>query len=103
MQGDSSLSVELNPEGYLRDIACWTPEVAGELARDEGLDCLDEVQWRVVQFIHSYYRRFGLAPSVRKLCHSLELDPILALELFPRGLARGGCRIAGLPSPDGCW
>jgi len=39
---------------------------------------------------------------VRSLCKQSGLKLQELYGLFPKGPARGACRIAGLPKPDGC-
>jgi len=39
---------------------------------------------------------------VRKVCKNTGLSLKKIFELFPSGPAKGACKIAGLPKPDGC-
>ena len=48
------------------------------------------------------YNEKQMAPMVRTICKESGLKLKQIYELFPLGPARGACRVAGLPKPDGC-
>jgi tRNA 2-thiouridine synthesizing protein E len=97
------LKVELNEEGFLAHPEQWDERVALALARaEEGLEELTEEHWAVVKFIREYYLDKGLAPMVRKMCQTTGFSLKHIYELFPSGPAKGACKVAGLPKPDGC-
>jgi tRNA 2-thiouridine synthesizing protein E len=96
-------SVELNEEGFLAHPEIWNRDVACWLAREqEGLDSLQEKHWAVVDYIREYYLEKGMAPMVRSLCQHTGLRLREIYSLFPSGPAKGACKVAGLPKPDGC-
>jgi len=39
---------------------------------------------------------------VRAICKTTSLQLRQIYELFPSGPAKGACKLAGLPKPDGC-
>ena len=43
-----------------------------------------------------------MAPMVRSVCKETGLSLRRIYELFPSGPAKGACKLAGLPKPDGC-
>ena len=43
-----------------------------------------------------------LAPAVRLICQEAGVTVRQIYKLFTAGPARGACRVAGLPKPDGC-
>lgn len=95
--------LELNEEGFLADPACWDERIARALAKsEEGIDALTEKHWAVVRCIRSHYLDRGLAPMIRVLCQQTGLRLREIYELFPSGPAKGACKVAGLPKPDGC-
>jgi TusE/DsrC/DsvC family sulfur relay protein len=95
--------LELNEEGFLADPGEWTEDVALVLAKDqESLDALTPEHWAVIRFIRSYYLEKKLAPMVRAICKTTGLQLRQIYELFPSGPAKGACKLAGLPKPDGC-
>ena len=69
---------------------------------EEGLDELTEDHWAVINYIRGYYLEKELAPMVRKMCKHTGLKLKYIFELFPSGPAKGACKLAGLPKPDGC-
>ncbi len=95
--------LELNEEGFLNDPRQWDKSVAEFLAKSqEGLENLTEEHWAVINFIRNHYLETTLAPMVRSICRTTGLQLRRIYELFPSGPAKGACKIAGLPKPDGC-
>ncbi|MDD3448586.1 MAG: TusE/DsrC/DsvC family sulfur relay protein [Gammaproteobacteria bacterium] len=101
-------SVETDEEGYLVNLADWDEEIAGELAKSEGVE-MTENHWEVVNFLREYYNEYQIAPAVRVLTKAIgkKLGPEKGnskylYELFPYGPAKQACKIAGLPKPTGC-
>ena len=99
----NGISIEVNDEGFLTDPAQWNKEVAAFLAKaEEGLDTLTDEHWAVINFIRGHYMENNLAPMVRSICKTTGLPLKRIYELFPSGPAKGACKLAGLPKPDGC-
>jgi len=95
--------IELNEEGFLADPAGWDRGIAVALARqEEGIPELSPEHWAVIEIIRSHYVETSLAPMVRKICQATGLTLKRIYELFPSGPAKGACKLAGLPKPDGC-
>jgi tRNA 2-thiouridine synthesizing protein E len=95
--------IELNDDGFLMDPAEWDEEVAMALAKaEEGLEQLTQEHWGVIRYIREYYLEKNLAPMVRKVCKNTGFSLKYIFELFPSGPAKGACKLAGLPKPDGC-
>lgn len=95
--------IELSEEGFLHNHEDWGKEVAEILAREEeGIETLTDDHWAVISYIRNYYLEKKLAPMVRKLCKNTGFKLKYIYELFPSGPARGACKVAGLPKPDGC-
>ena len=96
-------SVELNEEGFLADPAEWDCRIAEVLAaQEEGLAELTPDHWAVINIIRNHYLETSLAPMVRKICQTTGFTLKRIYELFPSGPAKGACKLAGLPKPDGC-
>jgi len=96
-------TIEVNEEGFLARPEEWTEETAKLLAKaEEGLDELTAEHWAVVTFIRAYYLEKNLAPMVRKMCQATGFPLMKIYDLFPSGPAKGACKVAGLPKPDGC-
>jgi tRNA 2-thiouridine synthesizing protein E len=95
--------IELNEEGFLANPAIWTEDLALALAKqEEGLDELNEQHWAVIRFIRQHYVANQTAPMVRSICKTTGMPLKQVYELFPSGPAKGACKLAGLPKPDGC-
>lgn len=95
--------VELNPEGFMVNPEEWDEEVAVVLAKsEERIESLTQDHWAVIHYIRDYYLEKNLAPMVRKVCKNTGFPLKYIFELFPSGPAKGACKVAGLPKPDGC-
>jgi tRNA 2-thiouridine synthesizing protein E len=95
-------SIDFDKEGFMKDPGLWDSGVAAGIAQDEGIDEMSEKHWAVVNFIREYWKEHDLAPPVRLLCKEAGITVREVYKLFTSGPARGACRIAGLPKPDGC-
>jgi tRNA 2-thiouridine synthesizing protein E len=94
---------EVNEEGFLTHPEEWNKEVAAALAKEEeGIGEMTEAHWAVVNYIRLYFLENNLAPLVRKICKTTGFQLKTIYELFPSGPAKGACKVAGLPKPDGC-
>ena len=97
------VQLQLNEEGFLTNPEEWTEDLALFLARtEENLDELTDEHWSVIRFIRGHYEEKNSSPIVRAVCRSTGLPLKRVYELFPSGPARGACKLAGLPKPDGC-
>lgn len=97
-----------DPEGFLRDLQDWTPEVAEQIAAGENIQ-LTPAHWEIIELLRAYYQRFDSSPAMRPLVKwvAQQLGPdrgksIYLLSLFPGSPAKLGSKIAGLPKPDNC-
>jgi dissimilatory sulfite reductase related protein len=92
----------LDGNGFLQQPERWNRQVAEAIAREESIPEMTEQHWAVVNFIRSHWQANELAPPVRLLCQSTNVGVRDMYKLFRSGPAKGACRIAGLPKPDGC-
>ena len=93
---------EVDGDGFLQQPEIWNEEVACLFAQTDGTGELNEKHWAVINFIRKHWEEKDMAPMVRKICQHTGLRLREIYDLFPMGPARGACRIAGLPKPDGC-
>ncbi len=93
---------EVDGDGFLTDPSVWNKEVAELFACADGINELNEKHWAVINIIRNNFIEKGNAPMVRTICKETGLKLREIYELFPLGPARGACRVAGLPKPDGC-
>ena len=88
--------------GFLSEPGIWNEEVARLIARYDGIEEMNDKHWAIVSIIRKNYEEKGMAPMIRTICKETGLRLREIYELFPLGPARGACRVAGLPKPDGC-
>ena len=93
---------EVDGDGFLVNPEIWNEEVATLFAKLDGIDPMTEKHWAIVRFIRKNFEEKGNAPMIRTICQETGLKLREIYELFPLGPARGACRVAGLPKPDGC-
>jgi tRNA 2-thiouridine synthesizing protein E len=93
---------EVDGDGFLTRPELWNEEVAKLFAKSDGIQEMNEKHWALVRLIRRNWEEKGMAPMVRVLCQETGLKLREIYELFPQGPARGACRVAGLPKPDGC-
>lgn len=95
--------LRLNEDGFLAHPEEWDEDLARFLARSaEGIEELTSEHWAVIRFIRQHFVATRRAPMVRAVCKVTGLRLKRIYELFPGGPARGACKVAGLPRPDGC-
>ena len=95
--------IEVDEDGFIAEPSVWNEDVAKFLAESqEGIKELGPDHWKVINYLNKYYKDFGIAPMIRKLCKDTGLELKYIYELFPSGPAKGACKIAGLPKPTGC-
>ena len=97
-----NFEIDLDGDGFMVDPLQWNDELALEIAKADGINDLSENHWKIIRIIRQSYEEKGLAPMVRVICKETGLKLREIYELFPLGPARGACRVAGLPKPDGC-
>ena len=95
------MSPELDAKGYLTDFNAWTRDVAAELAVADGIGELSDDHWRVIEFLRAHQAAHGSAPMIRVLCKGTSNSLQQIYDLFPKGPAKGACRVAGLSAPRG--
>jgi dissimilatory sulfite reductase related protein len=102
------LVVDVDEEGYMKDITLWSEDLARVIAKSENIEMSPE-HWEVVNFLRAYYDEYQIAPAVRILLKEMKKkfgadkgDQKYLYNLFPYGPAKQACKIAGLPKPTGC-
>ena len=102
------LTLELDNEGFLKQLSDWSPEIADILAGNEGIT-LTESHWEIINLLRDFYQQYQLSPSTRPLIKSItqKYGPekgksIYLMKLFPGSPAKLASKIAGLPKPPNC-
>ena len=95
-------NVELDEDGFLVNPEDWSNDMVEYFATKEDVSQLTENHWKVINYLRDYFKKFGVAPMVRKLCKDTGFSLKEIYEMFPSGPAKGACKLAGLPKPTGC-
>jgi tRNA 2-thiouridine synthesizing protein E len=96
------IELHIDGDGFLQDPQLWNESIATEFARIDGIEEMGPQHWEMIRYIRGFWVESDMAPTVRALCKQSGLKLQEIYKLFPKGPARGACRIAGLPKPDGC-
>jgi tRNA 2-thiouridine synthesizing protein E len=95
-------TIEMDGDGFMLDPKLWSDELAALIAKEDNIPDLTDNHWAIIRIIRRSYEETGMAPMIRSICKETGLKLRDIYELFPLGPARGACRVAGLPKPDGC-
>ena len=99
---NEDIKLDYDGDGFLTDPGIWNKDVAARIAKEDGIEVMSEKHWAIVDIIRANWEEKGMAPMVRTICQETGIRLREIYELFPLGPARGACRVAGLPKPDGC-
>ena len=98
----------LDPEGYLENLADWSPQVAEAFAAEEGKELTQE-HWEILWLLRQFYQEFELSPAMRPFSKYIRQQlgadkarSIYLMQLFGESPAKSAARLAGLPKPDNC-
>lgn len=104
----NGIDIARDPQGYLKDLNDWHPDLALLLAQEEQIE-LTPAHWEVIQFVRDFYLEYKTSPAIRVLVkaigQSLGADKgnsKYLYTLFPIGPAKQATKIAGLPKPAKC-
>jgi len=95
-----------DPEGNCADLTRWSPLIANRLSEEAGLT-LEEDHWAVIYCLREHFRKLGPDWTARQMTRVLDKDFAAAggrrflYALFPGGPLAQGCKLAGLPLPQG--
>jgi len=92
-----TLFPETDMEGFLIQPEKWTKAIAELLAQGDVPGKLTEEHWKVLDCLRDYYFQFDNVPPIKMLCKRTGLKFSYICKLFPSGLVKGACRIAGIP------
>ena len=95
--------INLRADGRLQDSKDWTPEIAEEMAKKEGV-ALSDQHWDVIYVMRGYYQEFNTSPIFKLLRREFSkkfgaerASEDALSELFPNGVQQQGSRLAGIP------
>jgi TusE/DsrC/DsvC family sulfur relay protein len=93
---------DFDEKGYLIEFGSWNRELAEELATIDEIKELTAEHWHVINYLRQFQDTKGTAPMIRIMCRESGCSLQKIYDLFPKGPAKGACRVAGLPRPDTC-
>lgn len=96
------VKVQVDEDGFMENPEDWNEDIAKALASTEDVGDLTEEHWKVIHYLRDYFKQYGIAPMIRKLCKETGFPLKRIYELFPSGPAKGACKVAGLAKPTGC-
>lgn len=98
----NAVKIEVDEDGFMVNPEDWNEDVAKALATTEDVADITEEHWKVINYLRDYFKQYGIAPMIRKLCKETGFPLKKIYELFPSGPAKGACKVAGLAKPTGC-
>ncbi len=91
-------AVELDRNGYLKNIGAWNEAVAAALARKEGIKKFTGEHLEIVRFLRDYYIKFNSFPLLKMVCTNLHKPESCMTRPFRMDPLKAW-KIAGLPQP----
>jgi tRNA 2-thiouridine synthesizing protein E len=102
------MKLNLDKEGFLRDLSDWNPDVAELLAKNEEIT-LSGSHWQIIDLVRDYYQQYQISPVTRVLVKITRIklgedkgNSIYLMKLFSGKPAKLVSKIAGLPKPANC-
>ena len=95
-------AIELDEDGYLKDIDSWNVRIAEEFARLENVGVLTAEHWKLITAIRFHYERFKESPLCRDILIESGFTKRDMYRLFPLHGYKTAHKLAGLPKPFEC-
>lgn len=97
----AGVDVDVNEEGFLNDLSQWTPGVAEEIAKADGIDALNEQHWAVIKYLQEEEKK-GTRLSIRNIKKSGVVTVKEFYQLFPGKPLKLAAKVSGIPKPVSC-
>ena len=94
--------LELDEDGYLKNIDGWDVRVAEHLAKIEGIEELTGEHWKLITAIRFHYEKYGESPLCRDILKESGYTKKDMYKLFPPSGYKSAFKLAGLPKPIEC-
>lgn len=94
--------ISFDDEGFMTDHTQWSPELAAELAKANGLEELTDRHFLVIDFMRKSFIETGSGPTIRRLTKQSGVPTKELYALFPGAPAKKAALIAGIKKPQGC-
>ena len=95
-------TVEVDEEGFLVNSDDWTEEMAPELAKEVGINELNDTHWKIIRFLRNDFKEKGQIPTIRRIKNAGGVPTKDVYDAFPNGPAKKAAMISGLGKPQGC-
>ena len=102
------MTIAVDQEGYLQDLASWNEAVAAQLADGSSIQLTDD-HWALIHLVRAFYETYERSPAMRPLVKWVKQhlgdtkgNSLYLMQLFPGNPAKVVARIAGLPRPTNC-
>lgn len=94
--------LELDEDGYLKNIDVWDVRVAEHLAKIEGIKELTGEHWKLITAIRFHYEKYGESPLCRDILKEAGFTKKDMYKLFHPSGYKSAYKLAGLPKPIEC-
>lgn len=94
--------IDLDEDGFLKNIDDWNVKMAEDLATLEGIKELSGEHWKLITAIRFHYERVGKSPLCRDIHVESGFTKNDMYKLFPPFGYRTAYKLAGLPKPIEC-
>ncbi len=108
MHDSQTANIDVDQEGFLKNLSSWSEQVAIEIARAENIE-LSGAHWEVIHLIRNFYGTYRIFPSTRVLVKQMGSElgeakgrSVYLMSLFPNTPLKLLSKIAGLPKPPNC-
>lgn len=95
----SGKNITLDNEGFLVDQEDWNHDVARVIAKQTGIDELNDEQMEIIEFLRKYYQKFNAFPILNYVCKHVKQSQSCLNDEFINPM--NAWKIAGLPKLDG--
>ena len=94
--------IAFNDEGFMTDPNQWNKEIAETIAKNEGIEDLNDNHWKIIDFCRETGMESGKSPTLRQITTGTGITTKELFGLFPKGPAKKVAKISGLGKPEGC-
>jgi len=84
-----TLKINVDEDGFMENPEEWNEDIAKALASTEDVTDITEEHWKIINYLRDYFKQYGIAPMIRKLCKETGFPLKRIYELFPSGPAKG--------------
>ena len=95
------MDLQTDNEGFLLNRNDWTPEVARQIATEDGYT-LTDLQMDYIVNARSMFDAEGIVPPLRKFIKEVGISKADLFQAFETGPMKLICKWGGLPRPTGC-